>query len=244
MRRRDVLIAGTAVGAVVFLPRLFTSGFTFEPIAGVPGFRQIPFAAASGGAAGAAFVGLGARNPDQQRRRDQIRANPDRALFDAQAPATDLPVALFTDYNCPFCPVLSDMLMRLEADGAGIAIRFHDLPVLGPNSIAAARAALAAAEQGKYRPVHHHLMRSRLRPGPASLRALASRFDMEPARFLQDTQSPRIMDQLRQAEDIAAVFGIIGTPALVVGRTLVVGEISEKRLRRLIRLERDAISGR
>lgn len=239
MRRRDVLIAAAAIGAVMGLPRLrglFAPEFAFEPIAGLDGFRQIPFGSASGGA-GAALVGLTLPGADQHRRHDAIRANPKAALFGTSPAAGLLPVAVFTDYYCPFCPVLSDLITRLEAEGVGISIRFHDLPVLGPNSHAAARAALAAGRQGKYRPVHHHLMRSRLRPGPASLRSLAQRFELDPDQFLRDVQSDWVDSQIARSAAIAAVFGMIGTPAMVVGRTMVIGEITESRLRALIRLE-------
>ncbi|MDK3071638.1 DsbA family protein [Sedimentitalea sp. JM2-8] len=240
MRRRDLIIATCAVAAVIALPRLAAlrdPGFSFQPIPGLEGFRRID----GGGFSRTSdvFAGLVPAAPQQQDLRDWAARNPCIAAFGPEGWTEDkLPVAVFTDYNCPFCPRLSDMVISLADAGLPIRPVWHDLPVLGQRSEAAARVAVAAARQGQYLPVHAYLMRTVLRPGPEPVAALAARFGMDAARLLRDAQGESVERQLAETKAIAAVLGIVGTPAVLVGRTLAIGEIDRSDLERLIDLER------
>ncbi len=242
-RRRDLLIVLAAVGAALALPPILRRrgrGFDFEPIPGVPGFRRLRAGAVSGGAGGDFILtGLQPADPRQAELRRQVAKDVCRAVFGAAGwPSGDLPLAVFTDYNCPYCPGVSGLVLDLVDAGAPVAVTWHDLPILGPRSTAAARVAIAAGRQGRYLPVHERLMQGVLRPGPAALRQLAEEFGLDPARLQRDADSPSTRDQLQRSAAIAAVFGIIGTPALLVGRTLVAGDIDRDDLLRLIDLER------
>ncbi len=70
-------------------------------------------------------------------------------LFGPDPPPDRVPVAIFTDYACPYCRTLEAQL-DADAEALGLAIRRHELPILGPSSVTAARGALAAARQGRY----------------------------------------------------------------------------------------------
>lgn len=244
-RRRDLLVVGAAVALAVALPPLLRrrgEPFAFEPIPGLPGFRRLPTGSISGGSGGDFILtGMSPATPRQTALRRAVAADPCGAVFGADGwPEGDLPVAVFTDYNCPYCPTLSALVIDLIDSGAPIAVTWHDLPILGPRSQAAARAAIAAGQQGQYLPVHDRLMQSVLRPGPAALRQLADQFGLDPDRLQDDASSPATETRLEQSAAIAAVFGIVGTPAILVGSTLVVGDISRDDLSRLIELERAA----
>lgn len=239
LRKRDFLIASCAIGATIAVPRLidvFRPDFAFEPIPGLPGFRRV--AGGSLSSAQAVFAGIDPVTKQDERLRQEVDKDPCRAAFGPGEWAEGtVPIAVFTDYNCPYCPTLSNIVMDLIEAGAPISVTWHDLPVLGPRSMAAARAAIAARAQGQYLPVHEHLMRSVLPPGPASLRALSDRFGMNPFQFQRDESSPETTQDIDRSSAVAAAFGIIGTPSLLVGRTLVVGKIDRDRLEKLIAVE-------
>ncbi len=76
-----------------------------------------------------------------------------------------------------------------------------------------------------------------LPPGPAALRRLAGQFDLDEDRFLSDMESEAVTGQLDRSAAIAAVFGFIGTPSLVIGRTAVMGDVSKQSLLDLIGIE-------
>ncbi|MEY8829600.1 DsbA family protein [Sedimentitalea sp. XS_ASV28] len=241
LRRRDILIAAGLVGATIALPRLanlFRPEFTFEPIPGLPGFRRISGQAQS--SAPPVFSGIEPVDArDIQRRRD-VASDPCGAAFGSQRwPDGHVPVAVFTDYNCPYCPALSAIVIDLITSGAPVSVTWHDLPVLGPRSEAAARAAIAADAQGRYLPVHEHLMRAVLRPGSQALRSLAERFDLDADRFLRDEAGPETRERLAHSDAVAKSFGIFGTPSMLVGRTLVIGQIDRDRFESLIAIEQE-----
>ncbi|MBJ6372093.1 DsbA family protein [Sedimentitalea arenosa] len=240
MKRRDVLILAGLAAVVVALPRARRLGepeFEFETIPGLAGFRRL-----SGGSVSSlpiALVGIDTLSAEQNALRRAIASSPCDSLWhDGGAPAPGIvPVAVFTDYNCPYCPTLSETVIALQEAGEPIAVRWQDLPLLGPRSEDAARAALAAERQDAYLPLHRHLMRSTLRPGEAQLGTLAESFGLEPSQFVEDAASEEVAARIERSRALADVFGIVGTPSLVVGRTLVVGTIEERDLRRLIALE-------
>jgi protein-disulfide isomerase len=68
----------------------------------------------------------------------------------------DAPVALvvFSDFRCPFCAKFSrdtePELVKRYVDAGQLRIEWRDFPIFGPQSMAAARAGRAAAEQGKF----------------------------------------------------------------------------------------------
>jgi predicted DsbA family dithiol-disulfide isomerase len=236
-------LAAVGAGAWWGWPRIaqhFVGDFDFAPIADLPGFRRM----ASGRTSAAApnpFIGLEIpqSTPATEPSPPALRANLCGALFGAPPPAGVVPIASFSDYNCPFCRILTDTLTDLEASAdGGIRLTWHEWPLLGATSVPAARAALAAGKQGAYIPVHKRLMRTRFAATPEYLSLLAADLDLDLARLLADMDSPDVTAHLARSSALADVFGMPGTPALVVGRTLVVGAISAPVLNALVARER------
>jgi predicted DsbA family dithiol-disulfide isomerase len=241
VRRRDVLIAAAAIAAVMAAPRinrLFDTRLEFKPITGLPGFRKVVVGSTSSLGAGAILSGIETPSELQAQLRKDFEAAPCTGLFGSPKwPAGVVPVAVFTDYYCPYCPTFSDMILRLADEGLPIQVTWHDLPVLGPQSVTAAKAAVAADAQDQYLPVHRRLMRTVLRPGPSNLVRLAEEFEMDATEFVRQVNSAQTETKLEQARAMAAVLGIIGTPAAVIGRSLVIGEMDEKTIRTLVQME-------
>jgi len=72
-------------------------------------------------------------------------------------PNGDVSVVEFFDYNCPYCRhALPDVLKLLNEDGK-VRLVLKELPILGDDSVAAAKLALAANKQGKYFETHQKL---------------------------------------------------------------------------------------
>src|SRR5262249_15067066 len=70
----------------------------------------------------------------------------------------DVSVVEFFDYRCPYCKSMMDGIMdTVKADGK-VRLVMKELPVLGPDSVIASRAAIASRAQGKYEEFHKALM--------------------------------------------------------------------------------------
>jgi protein-disulfide isomerase len=175
----------------------------------------------------------------------QFSSNPAqvcRALFrDVSSPssgASDDPIQIvtFLDYRCPYCKTLSNIISAMHGDSARLI--FREWPILGDASVLAARAALAADRQGKYIAFHNRLMNSRLIPTPALIDSIATDLGLDVEKLHTDMSAETTALALSQTATLAAALGLSGTPALVVGRTVVQGEITRRQLEKLIANER------
>jgi protein-disulfide isomerase len=235
-----VVLVGITVWVMPRLSGLFAqSEFVFVELIEPVGFRSIrseeftsgwdPLTGVTGGQ-------IAAGNADGER----TGSNFCRSLFgtDALAPGV-VPIAYFSDYRCPYCRVLSGQLAEIgDEAGDSVHIAWHEWPVLGQASEAAAMAALAARRQGAYAAFHRRLIDSRFVPTPAYLRNLSQEIGIDGERLLQDMQAADIEREIARSRQLARLFGFPGTPGLVVGRTVVIGAISESDLRALIEQER------
>ena len=108
------------------------------------------------------------------------------------------------------------------------------IPILGPNSVLASRALLAAQRQEKFVPLYDRLMQLRAEPTEAVLQAEAQKLGLDWARMRRDMDDPAIEARLQQNLRLAQALSIEGTPALVIGDTLVPGAVDLTTLRRLV----------
>ena len=148
-----------------------------------------------------------------------------------------LRVVEFFDYKCPYCKTLLDILADIQSD-ADFRLIYKEWPILGESSQMAARAALAAARQGAYLAFHTKLMQSRFIPTSGYIEDLSGRLGIDHSRLLDDMSSDRTSAQLQRNHALASQLGLVGTPVLIVGRTIVEGAITQKQLERLIAEER------
>src|SRR6202008_4197318 len=88
------------------------------------------------------------------RQRD-IFDDPDAPV--AGNPKGDVSVVEFFDYRCPYCKQVEPALEALLGQDKKLRFVYKEFPVLGPDSVTAARAALAAHKQGKYDAMHRAL---------------------------------------------------------------------------------------
>ncbi len=142
----------------------------------------------------------------------------------------------FFDYRCPYCKVLAELLPELQMS-LSVRIIYKEWPILGESSLLGARAALAAAGQGRYLDFHEKLMQARFLPTAGYVEDLGRRLGLDQARLLEDMASDWVSATIDENRALAASLGLAGTPALVVGRTIVQGAISRDELERLIETE-------
>ncbi|MCY4397575.1 MAG: DsbA family protein, partial [Rhodospirillaceae bacterium] len=98
----------------------------------------------------------------------------------------------------------------------------------------AARAGMAAARQGRYLEYHVAVMGSRGKLTEDRVMALAGRAGLDVGRLRSDMEDPAIEAYLDETISLARTLGIRGTPAFVIGDTLVPGAVGGDRLKELI----------
>ncbi len=149
-------------------------------------------------------------------------------------PAGAVTVVEFFDYRCPYCKaVAKDMIETLEAEG-DVRIVFKEFPILGPDSQVAAKAALAANMQARYLPFHMALMAHKGTLDRDAVFGIAREVGLDMVRLEQDMESVEVATVLARNLAIADALDIGGTPAFVIGDTLVPGAVDMETLRDLV----------
>ncbi len=163
-----------------------------------------------------------------------------RALFDPKEgtvignPKGDVTVVEFFDYSCGYCKSMFSAVREILEEDDGLRMVMKEFPILGPASFLAARAALASREQGKYSELHMALLSHKGSLSHDVVVSIAESVGLDIDKLLEGMKNPEINDILANNRALAQDLGIEGTPALIVGGTIVSGAISKDRLRDLI----------
>ena len=240
--RRNLLIAGGVIGTVYGLravpwDRLSGRGLTYVDIDGLPPFRTLD----TGGqvsTGSVAFIGLESTEGNPEARRARAEAIKDDlcgALFGANSPPEQIPIAYFSEFRCTYCRALERDLDEIFAANAdSLRLVQHELPIFGPPSELAARASVAAARQGLQQLLRQRFMRTPIVADEALVLTVAAHVGLDTARLARDMSSPEVQAELDRTRALADVFGFIGTPGLVIGRTVLTGAVPASMLRRVI----------
>lgn len=164
-------------------------------------------------------------------RQNEIFNDPDAPV--AGNPRGDIAIVEFFDYRCPYCKQVVGPLAQLLKEDGKLRLVHKELPILGPDSLLAARAALAARKQDKYHQMHAALMRLRALDEASILKA-ATENGLDAARLKSDMQSPQIEEILERNRKLARDLNITGTPAFIIGDALVPGAIDLRTMKSLV----------
>ncbi|MCC6537176.1 MAG: thioredoxin domain-containing protein [Bryobacterales bacterium] len=154
----------------------------------------------------------------------------------AAGPADDTAtVVAFFDYRCGYCKRVSPSLVKLASGGAARVI-FKELPILGAESVALARASLAAHRQGmdRYLKFHEALMGSRQPVLAEAVESLAAAAGLDLAQWRIDKESPELTAEIERNGRLAAALGVEATPTFIIGNEKIAGALDEATLTRLV----------
>ena len=118
-------------------------------------------------------------------------------------------------------------------------IIFKELPILGPTSLLAAKAALAADRQGKYIEFHTELMQTRS-INERIIKVICDKLNIDQNLLEKDMKLPSIVMALQKNAMLAQDLEVNGTPAFLIGRQIIPGAIGLDQLIELVAAERSA----
>ena len=165
-------------------------------------------------------------------RRHEIFDDPDAPI--AGNPKGDATLVEFFDYRCPYCKQVEPAIEALIAEDRQLRFVYKEFPVLGPESVTAARAALAARKQDKYDVLHRALMNLKGQLNEAAVLKTAGSVGLDVERLKRDMAAPDIDRMLKANDNLAKALDIRGTPGFVIGNEIVPGAISLNALKQLI----------
>ncbi len=138
----------------------------------------------------------------------------------------DVVLVEFFDYACPYCKASNPHIDRLVEEDKGLRVVYRELPILGPESVAAARLSLAASQAGRFHQFYDALWAAG-RPGPETI-AVATQ-----AAGLQAPVKPSAAAEAELSKNfkLAGQLGATGTPLFVVGDKVMNSAVGYKALK-------------
>ncbi len=183
-------------------------------------------------------------------RRDQDRARDDAALVAANAEALfddgfshafgaedgDVTIVEFADYRCGYCKAAHPQIAELLATDPGLRVIHKELPVLGPDSVMAARVAMAALaiDPARYEQLSDALMRWRGALDEDTVFRLAAEAGLQEAPLRRAMEDDAIAEGIRATYALAQALRVEGTPSFVIGDRIVRGYVQIEQMRALI----------
>jgi len=154
-------------------------------------------------------------------------------------PRGDVTLVEFFDVRCGFCRAFHPTVAELLRRDRGVRVVLKDIPILGPNSVLAARALLAAQRQDRYEALYDALLRLRTDTPEPVIQAEGRRVGLDWGRLRRDMDDAAITRRIEANLALARRLGITGTPTTVVGDAVIVGAVDLAELERLVRAARD-----
>ena len=170
-----------------------------------------------------------------------VRANAD-ALFDAPHDWTggnvegDITLVEFMDYRCGYCRrAAGEVEGLLEADG-NIRFVLKEFPILGEESVAASRFAIATkqvAGEDAYKSVHDALMAYNGAMNVAGFTRLADALGLDANAITAAMDSDAVTEVIAANHALAQRLRINGTPAFVMEERMLRGFVPQEQMQQV-----------
>jgi len=166
-----------------------------------------------------------------------------RDIDPAVAPKNhDVAVIEFFDYNCGYCKRAVPTIEKLIAQDKKVKVIFKELPILGKSSEDLAKVSLAfnMLAPSRYFNFHNDLMKSKARTTEEAI-AIAAKHGTtkEKIQKVLAKFDDKISKEIAFNRQLANSIGVNGTPAFLVGETLIPGAVGLSTLREEIKKERN-----
>jgi protein-disulfide isomerase len=141
----------------------------------------------------------------------------------------DVTLVEFFDYACPYCKASNPSVERLIKEDKDLRVVFRELPILGPDSVSAARLSLEASRLGRFAQFHDTLWATG-RPAPDTNATAAQAAGIPP----EPTPDNEIEAELKRNFQLAGQLGATGTPLFVIGDRVMNGAVGYDALKQAI----------
>ena len=145
----------------------------------------------------------------------------------------DVTMVEFFDYACPYCKASNPVVDRLLKEDKDLRLVYRELPILGQDSVTAARLSLEASKLGRFARFHDTLWAAG-RPAPETNAAAAQAAGISP----EPKQDPLIEAELKRNFQLAGELGATGTPLFVIGDRVLNGAVGYDALKQAIETAR------
>lgn len=150
----------------------------------------------------------------------------------------DITLIEFFDYNCAYCKRALSTVERLKKEDGNLRIIYKEFPILSEISYTAAKAAMAAINQGKYESFHIALLNNSGKLTEDRIFEIARAVGLNEEKLVKDMTSPLLERNIQINQSVAQAMDITGTPGFIIGDEIVPGALPYEELVKLIKKAR------
>lgn len=131
-------------------------------------------------------------------------------------------IAYFFDFNCGYCHKQHDVLEDLaKTRGSEFTVIYKNFPILSPSSELAAKAALSASLQGKYKEFYDGIYATKDKD-MKTMTSIAKKLKLDMKKWETDMDGDAVKSELQHVRDLATKMKIGGTPLLAMAPNTVI----------------------
>lgn len=159
-------------------------------------------------------------------------------------PEGDVTLVEFSDYRCGYCKRAHPDVQALVESDPKLRLVVKEFPILGPDSTATGRMALAALQidPGRYGSLNDALMRFDGQLTEAVAYQVAAQVGYDIAALKEAAADPEVDAQIAANYGLARTLGLEGTPSFIIGDRIIRGYLPLEALREAVAQARSAIN--
>jgi protein-disulfide isomerase len=140
-------------------------------------------------------------------------------------------VVEFFDYRCTHCMAMTPILHAIMSKNPEVRVVYKEYPIRGKLSVYAAKAALAANNQGKFSEFHNALMDCD-NLDESKVLSIAKSLGLDTEKLQTDMDSVAIQEEIRQNYQLGREMSVYGTPTFYITNSgdptyLISGEVEQ-----------------
>ena len=136
----------------------------------------------------------------------------------------------FVDYNCGYCLKFHQQVLSVLSEDQNTKLVIMQMPILGENSITFSKIAVAASFQNKFEEVHNYLYSSDRKSKMADILGDLFLMNIDIAQLEEDMNSEEVSKVILSHEQFVNDFKFNGTPAIIIGETIIPGYIEKDKI--------------
>jgi len=136
----------------------------------------------------------------------------------------------FVDYNCGYCLKFHQQVQSVLNEDQNTKLIIMQMPILGESSITFSKIAVAASFQNKFEEVHSYLYSSDRKSKMADILGDLFLMNIDIAQLEKDMNSEEVSKVILSHEQFVNDFKFNGTPAIIIGETIIPGYIEKDKI--------------
>ena len=136
----------------------------------------------------------------------------------------------FVDYNCGYCLKFHQQVLSVLNEDQNTKLIIMQMHILGESSITFSKIAVAASFQNKFEEVHSYLYSSDRKSKMADILGDLCLMNIDITQLEKDMNSEEVSKVILSHEQFVNDFKFNGTPAIIIGETIIPGYIEKDKI--------------